>query len=97
MAWSEPIYTCHPDEATARAAASALGVEFLDNGSIPTGNQRYALCAPLVWSEEAPAPEEGFWSMLRINLEWEGAVAIMAAIEASGAKRNLANPPVIWA
>ena len=37
--WSPPIYCQHPDEATARAAATALGVDFPPSGRIPTGNQ----------------------------------------------------------
>lgn len=108
--WSPAIYCQHPDEATARAAATALGVDFPESGEIPTGNENYAMHAPMQppWvtppvfngagEEETPGvPEPGFWSMLRLNMAWPGYEATLAAIEASGVRRDLADPPVVWA
>ena len=108
--WSPAIYLQHPDEATARAAAAALGMDFPETGEIPTGNGNFALHAPMqapwvtppVFNEagEIVTPgvaETGYWSMLRLNLDWPGYAATMAAIEASGVKRDLVNPPVVWA
>lgn len=110
MAWSSTLYCQHPDEATARAAAAAFGVEFPESGEIPTGNQNYALVAPMQPPWEMPpvfdedgvevtpgVPEDGFWSMLRLNTDWAGYAATMAALEASGVLRDLADPPVVWA
>lgn len=112
--WSPAIYCQHPDEATARAAATALGVDFPESGEIPTGNENYAMHAPMQppWqtlpvfgnTEETlttlitpGVPEPGFWSMLRLNMAWPGYEATLAAIEASGVRRDLADPPVVWA
>lgn len=108
--WSPAIYCQHPDEATARAAAAALGVDFPSSGDIPFGNQHYALCAPMQAPWATPpvldgdgmivtpgVPEAGYWSMLRLNMDWPGYGATMAAIEASGVRRELADPPVEWA
>lgn len=108
--WSPAIYCQHPDEATARAAAAALGVEFPESGEIPTGNQNYAMHAPMQPPWVTPpvvdddgmivtpgVAETGYWSMLRLNMDWPGYEATMAAIETSGVRRDLANPPVEWA
>lgn len=108
--WSSAIYCQHPDEATARATAAALGVDFPESGEIPSGNQNYALHAPMQPPWATPpvldgdgnvvtpgVPETGYWSMLRFNMDWPGYAATLAAIEASGVKRDLAQPPVIWA
>ena len=108
--WSPTIYCQHPDEVTARAAAAALGVDFPPSGRIPTGNQNFAMHAPMQppWAtppvvdedgvEVTPGtPEPGFWSMLRLNMDWPGYEATIAAIEASGVRRDLADPPVVWA
>ena len=108
--WSQAIYCQHADEATARAAATALGVDFPDTGEIPTGNQNYAMHAPMTppWVtppvldaegvEVTPGvAETGYWSMLRFNMDWPGYEATLAAIEASGVRRDLADPPVVWA
>lgn len=110
MAWSDPIYVCFPDEATARAMATSLGVEFPASGRIPTGNQNYALHAPMQapWvtppvldgAGELVTPgvaEEGYWAMLRLNEDWIGWAATLAAIELAGVRRTLATPPVVWA
>lgn len=108
--WSAAIYCQYPDEATARAAAAALGVDFPPSGDIPSGNQNYALYAPMQAPWATPpvvdgsgmivtpgVPEPGFWSMLRLNVEWPGYEATMAAIEAAGVRRDLVDPPVVWA
>ena len=108
--WSPAIYCQHPDEATARAAAAALGVDFPASGRIPTGNQNYAMHAPMQppWAtppvlDEGGAvatpgvPEPGYWSMLRLNMEWAGYEETMAAIELAGVRRELEEPPVVWA
>ncbi len=108
--WSAAIYCQHPDEATARAAAAALGVDFPASGDIPSGNQNYALHAPMrapwatppVLDEEGMVvtpgvPEPGYWSLLRLNMEWPGYEATLAAIELAGVRRELPDPPVVWA
>lgn len=108
--WSPAIYCQHPDEATARAAAAALGVDFPASGDIPSGNQNYALHAPIRAPWATPpvvdadgmivtpgVPEPGYWSMLRLNMEWPGYAETMAAIEAAGVRRDLVDPPVVWA
>lgn len=108
--WSPAIYCQHPDEATARAAAAALGVDFPPSGDIPSGNQNYALCAPMQAPWATPpvvdadgmivtpgVPEPGYWSMLRLNMDWPGYAETMAAIEAAGVRRDLVDPPVVWA
>lgn len=108
--WSPAIYCQHPDEATARAAAAALGVDFPPSGDIPSGSQNYALYAPMQAPWATPPvldgdgmivtpgiSEPGFWSMLRLNMDWPGYEATMAAIEAAGVRRDLVDPPVVWA
>lgn len=108
--WSPAIYCQHPNEATARAAAAALGVDFPESGEIPTGNQNYAMHAPMTPPWATPpvvdvdgvittpgVPESGFWSMLRFNMDWPGYETTLAAIEASGVRRHLVTPPVVWA
>lgn len=110
MAWTQAIYVCFPDEATARAMAEGLGVEFPASGRIPTGNQNYALSAPMQAPWIAPpafdgegeevtpgVPEPGYWAMLRLNEAWAGCAATLAAIEGAGVRRELATPPVVWA
>lgn len=104
MAWSETIYLQFTDEAEARAAATALGVDFPDDGTIPSGNQNYALCAPMQppWAVEPTettpgTPESGYWAMLRLNDNWSGYASTMTAIEALGAVRVLPNPPCVFA
>ena len=108
--WSQEIYCQHPDEAAARAAAAALGVDFPESGAIPTGNENYALHAPMTPPWVTPpvvddegniitpgVSEPGYWSMLRLNMDWPGYEATLAAIEASGVRRALVDPPVFWA
>lgn len=93
MAWREAIYVQFPDEAAARVMATALGVDFPEDGSIPSGNQNYAMHAPMT----PPDGEAGYWAMLRLNDDFAGYGDLVAAIEASGVRRELASPPVIWA
>lgn len=93
MAWREAIYVQFPDEATARAMATSLGVDFPEDGTIPSGNQNYAMHAPMA----PPEGEPGYWAMLRLNDGFAGYDDLVAAIEAAGVRRELANPPVIWA
>jgi len=108
--WSPAIYLQFPNEATARAAATSLGVAFPESGEIPTGNEHYAMHAPMQppWAtppvfdedgvEVTPGiPETGYWSMLRLNMDWAGYTATLASLEASGVRRDLAVPPVVWA
>jgi|GEM_PF-958188 len=108
--WSSTIYCQHPDEASARAAAAALGMNFPESDAIPTGNENFALHAPMqppwatrpVFNEEGAVvtpgvPEGGYWSMLRLNTAWPGYSATIAAIETSGVRRDLVDPPVVWA
>jgi hypothetical protein len=108
--WSDAIYVQFPDEATARAAGASLGIEFPEDGSIPSGNENYALCAPIqppwqtdpVYNAQGDVTTPGvlapgFWAMLRFNEAWPGYAATVAALEASGAVRELANPHIVWA
>jgi len=108
--WSPAFYVQFPDEPTARATATALGVDFPESGEIPTGNGNYAMHAPMqppwvtppVFDGEGAVvtpgvAEPGYWAMLRFNTDWPGYAATVAAIEGSGAKRTLAEPPVVWA
>ena len=110
MAWRDAIYVQFPDEATARAFATALGVEFPDDGTIPTGNGNYAMHAPMQppWVTEPVydvdgvlitpgVPESGYWAMLRLNDDFSGYDEIVAAISEAGVQRVLADPPVVWA
>lgn len=111
MTWSPTIYVQFPDEATARAAASAIGVEFPEDGSVPTGNRNYAMHAPMQapWIVEPVSDPEtgelvtpgeaetGYWAMLRLNTAWAGYAGAWAAIQATGAVRVLENPPAAWA
>lgn len=109
MAW-HTRYCQFPDEATARAVGASLGVDFPEDGSIPSGNQNYALHAPMQapWATPpviAPdgtittpgVPESGYWAMLRLNDQWAGYAATVAQIDGSGFVRDLTNPPVVWA
>lgn len=110
MAWTG-IYVRHQDETEARAQGAALGIVFPTDGSIPSGNQRYALVADigvpfvtlpvydngLVATPGVPDPEGGYWSLLAINQAWEGHDAILAAVEDLGVRRHPENPPVVWA
>ena len=110
MSWSSTIYVQVPDEATARAAAADLGLEFPDDGTIPTANHNFALHAPMVapwqiaptWGTDADGwvvltapgtPEPGYWAMLRLNTDWQGYPATMAALQAAGVVRALDDPP----
>lgn len=111
MSWSPTIYAQFPNEATARAAATAIGVDFPEDGSVPTGNRNYAMHAPMQspWATEPVTDpgtgevttpgviEPGYWAMLRLNTEWAGYETAWAAIQATGAVRELENPPVVWA
>lgn len=110
MAWSQAIYVQFADEATARALATALGVDFPPSGAIPNGNQNYALTAPIQapWvtppvhdgAGELVTPgvaESGYWAMLRLNEEWAGCAATLAAIDGAGVRRELVDPPAVWA
>lgn len=111
MSWSPAIYVQFPDEATARMAAAAIGVDFPGDGSVPTGNRNYAMHAPMQnpWLVEPVVDPEtgevvtpgirmdGYWAMLRLNTEWPGYAAAWAAIQATGAVRELESPPVVWA
>lgn len=92
MAW-HTRYCCFPNEATARAVGAALGIDFPDDGSIPSGNQNYALHAPM----QAPEGEGGYWALLRLNDQWAGYAATVAQVDGSGFVRDLTNPPVVWA
>jgi len=109
--WSPAIYLQFPNEAAARAAATSLGVVFPESGEIPTGNENYAMHAPMQppWitlpgvgtGDDGPispgVAEPGYWAMLRFNMEWPGYTTTVAALEASGVVRDLATPPVVWA
>jgi len=110
MAWGDTIYVQFPDEATARAMATSLGVDFPIDGTIPTGNQNYAMHAPMetpwvtppVYNAEGVlvtpgVPESGYWAMLRFNDSFAGYDAIVTAIEGADVERDLVNPPVVWA
>jgi hypothetical protein len=110
MAWRDAIYVQFPDEATARAFATALGVDFPESGVIPTGNGNYAMHAPMQapWvtppvydaegTEVTPGvAEPGYWAMLRLNDDFAGYFNLVAAIEGAGVQRDLVNPPVVWA
>jgi len=110
MAWGDAIYVQFPDEATARAFATALGVEFPDDGTIPTGNGNYAMYAPMQAPWITPpvynvdgvlitpgVPESGYWAMLRLNDDFAGYETIMAAIDGAGVRIDPVDPPVVWA
>lgn len=110
MAWREAVYVQFPDEETARALATALGVDFPESGAIPSGNQNYAMHAPMTppWitppvfdaegAEVTPGVHEpGYWAMLRLNDDFAGYEGIVTAIEAAGVRRDLVDPPVVWA
>ena len=110
MAWQDTVYVQFTDEATARALAMALGVDFPESGVIPTGNQNYAMHAPMQapWvtppvfdaegAEITPGvAEPGYWAMLRFNDDFPGCAGIIEAITAAGVSRELVNPPATWA
>ena len=42
-------------------------------------------------------PEAGYWAMLRLNDNWAGYAATMAAIETMGVARSLTDPPCVFA
>lgn len=109
MAW-HTRYCQFPDETTARAVGAALGIDFPEDGSIPSGNQNYALHAPMQAPWATPpvvdgdgaivtpgAPEAGYWAMLRLNDNFSGYAALDAQIASSGFVRELVDPPVVWA
>jgi len=110
MTWRNAIYVQFPDEATARAMATGLGVDFPESGAIPSGNGNYAMHAPMQapWvtppvydaegTEVTPGvAEPGYWAMLRLNDDFAGYFNLVAAIEGAGVQRDLVNPPVVWA
>lgn len=111
MADYTTVYTCHPSESVAREQGAALGIVFPPSGSVPVGNQRYALesdigtpwLTPPVYDNGAiavpgvPDPEGGYWSMLGINQAWEGHAATITAIEALGVRRFPTHPQRVWA
>lgn len=110
MAWTT-VYVRHENEDEAREQGAALGIVFPENGSIPSGNQRYALTANIgvpfltlpvydngeIVTPGVPYPEGGYWSMLAINQNWTGHDATIAAVEELGVRRYPINPPVVWA
>ena len=110
MAWTT-VYTRHENEVEAREQGAALGIVFPANGSIPSGNQRYALAADIgvpftvlpvydngeVVSPGVLDPEGGYWSMLAINQTWEGHDATLAAVDQLGVRRYPEYPSVVWA
>lgn len=106
--WTDAIYVQFPNEATARAAATALGVDFPADGGFPSGNDNYAMVAPIAapWQTEpvidgdgaiiTPGVRQpGFWAMLRLNMEWPGYAETWAAVQASGAVRDVHH--IVWA
>ncbi len=108
--WSETIYLQFPDETTAREMATSLGVIFPEDGSIPSGNHNYALCAPIqnpwisepVYNEEGEITEEGvaesgYWAMLRMNLEWINYTSIQTTINNAGVVREIFTPLNVFA
>jgi hypothetical protein len=110
MAWRDAIYVQFPDEAQARVTATDLGVDFPASGRIPAGNQNYAMHAPMQSPWESPPvvdedgvevtpgiPEPGYWAMLRLNDNFDGYATLVAAIEEAGVRRELTDPPVVWA
>lgn len=103
MSWSPTIYCQFPDEATARALALQLGVDFPDDGAIPTGNHNFALVAPIIewvtWPTKDTSGEArpGYWAMLRLNTAWKGYAATLAAIEGAGVVQILAEPCNVFA
>ena len=109
MAWSDPIYCVFANRSQGIAFGAILGIEFPADGSIPSGNQNFALVEiPAPWSVEPTYDDEGnvvtpgerqagSWFLGRINLEWSGATDTLATIDASGARRTPDAPPVIWA
>lgn len=95
MSWSDTIYVRFADEASARAMAEQLGVDFPQDGSIPTGNGNFALKAPIVEWVRRPVVErqgeamvtidageafDGYRAMLRLNTDWPGYEAALAAL-----------------
>jgi hypothetical protein len=91
--WSKTIYVDFPDEDAARAMAMALGVEFPEDGSIPTGNGNYAMVAPIVEWVRRPVSagreiidqgerRPGYTAMIRLNMDWPGYAAAMAMLAA---------------
>ena len=110
MSWPPTIYVQFQDEPTARAMAAALGVEFPNDGSVPTGNRNYALAAPILppwitpptYDEEGElvtpgVAEDGYWAMLRLNMDWPGFAETMAALEEAGVIRDVAEPRNVFA
>lgn len=108
--WSDAIYLQFPNEAAARTAATAIGMAFDEGGAIPCGSENYGLVAPMQppWATEPVVDsdgelvtpgvaEPGYWAMLRLNMAAPSYAATMAALQASGAIRDLTNPPLVWA
>lgn len=89
--WTHTIYLKFADETTARAVALALGADFPVDGSVPIGDDNYALAAPIVEYSVRPAygvvsgvptvtnagtVRAGYWAMAKFNLgTTEGAAA----------------------
>lgn len=108
MSWSQTYYAQFPDEATARAFAASLGVDFPADGSIPTGNTNYALVAPIVeWSRQPAFSDSGamvdpgelmpgYWAMARFNLATAAGQTAHAAFTATQYNVERTNPSNVF-
>jgi hypothetical protein len=96
MSWTPTIYAQFPDEATARAAATSLGADFPSDGSALSGDNNYALAAPITeWMTRpvyggtqgaimvvSPGQlQSGYWAMLRFNLGTSAGAAAYAQFQ----------------
>lgn len=107
MSWSDPIHVQFADRAAAIAFGRSLGIEIPEAGAIPSGTHHFALeevDPPLTVPPVSDADGNlvtpgtraaGCWLMGRLNMDWPGAAAALAAIEAAGIRRT--RDDVTWA
>lgn len=88
MSWSNTLYPAFADQAEAIAKLAAAGVTTPDSLN-PLGSF-VALVAPITEWETPPGgtdddpvpgvPMPGFWTMMKLNTDWDGYAAAMAAL-----------------
>ena len=103
MSWSPTLYLQFADDGEARALAVAIGAPLDADGTPVASSGSYAMVAPITeWivrpgAADAGQRRDGYWAMMRFNLDTAEGAAAHAVVQASGAVRTLADPGNVFA
>jgi hypothetical protein len=103
--WTNTLYLQTVDQAAWTTLAAELGDLSADNATIcvtPELQPAAPWATPPVFAPDGSVatpgvPESGYWIMARLNADWDGYNAALAAIAAAGVQRTLADPPWVFA